>query len=488
MKKIFTFCMLFFFILISRPVQAQPVVGSLAADWTFQDIDNVSHHLYSYLDSSYMVIIDISATWCAPCWSFHNTHIADTLTSHYGPNGSITPRKIKFFFFEGDALTGNADLYGNTSASQGNWVAGANYTIIDTSGLNAAYHITGYPTLIAICPDKRVTFTNASLGSVTSEAFWVNLMNNCPAPSADKDAALLSTEDVVNLCSNTVLLQNLWNQPLTSATIEMYSGANLVASQPWTGSLAPFGLTGISFPAGALTDGQGMLDFRLNVAGDVNVQNDSVSSAYDIKSLSGNKIRIEIKTDPYPYEDSWALLDGDVMIANKEYGLSDTVQAFTYDYTVNDGACLRFALYDRYGDGMSGGTSFTTADDGYIKIVDGDNNNLLDSVAGMDISQQFVRHYRAAGTPSSVNENTGSGMLHIFPNPANGIVTLTFGSSGMLTVTDVTGRKVYSGAVGKGDRQENRLQFSVQNWPAGIYLLCLQSGNGKVFRKLQVIH
>lgn len=492
MKRLFTLCMLLAAALVSRQSQAQPAVGTLAPDWTYKDIYNVSHHLYNYLDSGYMVAIDVSAAWCSPCWGFHNTHVADALTTHYGPNGTIQPKKIKFIFVEGDRFTGTADLYGNTSISQGNWVAGANYPIIDTSGLNIPYKVTGYPTFIAICPNKRVVFANAGNAGVAMESFWVNLMNTCPAPSASKDVALLSTEDTVNLCGNTVLIQNMWNQPLTSATVQVYKGAALLASQAWTGNLKPFGVTSISFPAGTPANGQGNLKYKLVVSGDTNAQNDTLSSGYDMAQLSGNKIRIELKTDRLSYEDSWTLKDGNTVIASKEYGLYDTMKVFTYNYTVNSGACLRFALHDLYGNGIGGGSTFTTLDDGYIKIYDGNNNNLLASATGWGFGRHFVRHYRAAGAPASVREEAQEASLDIVPNPASGMVTLNY--SGMraeemtLTIADMTGRKVYSRVPEKTTGTGNTLQFSVEDWPAGLYLLNLQSGSSRITRKLQVLH
>ncbi len=42
---------------------AQLPDGSIAPDWTFTDIQNVSHTLYSDLNAGKAVVMDVSTTW-----------------------------------------------------------------------------------------------------------------------------------------------------------------------------------------------------------------------------------------------------------------------------------------------------------------------------------------------------------------------------------------------------------------------------------------
>ncbi|MBC7775398.1 MAG: hypothetical protein H7246_08165, partial [Phycisphaerae bacterium] len=160
---------------------AQIPDGSIAPDWTATDLNNKSHKLYTLLDSGYTVFMDVSATWCGPCWNYHNSGALEDLYNTYGPSGT---NEVRVFFMEGDASTNLACLSGPTGCvggTQGNWVAGTPYPIVHTQGpaIASSYQITYYPTIFAICPyDKKVYET----GQLPTSALYDFHLSHCAPP------------------------------------------------------------------------------------------------------------------------------------------------------------------------------------------------------------------------------------------------------------------------------------------------------------------
>lgn len=165
-------------LLTSLAAFAQLPPGSTAPNWTMTDINGTSHTLYNYLDNEKVVFLDFSATWCGPCWNYHNTHAFKDLYNMYGPPGS---NKVMAFMIEGDEDTNTACLYGPTGCvggTQGNWVSGTPYPIIDDHTMVSAYGIGYYPTIYGVCPDKKIY----EVGQVPEQQLW-DFAKGCSAPT-----------------------------------------------------------------------------------------------------------------------------------------------------------------------------------------------------------------------------------------------------------------------------------------------------------------
>lgn len=167
---------------------AQLPNGSTAPNWTMTDLNGQSHTLYDYLDQEKVVFLDFSATWCGPCWNYHNTHAFADLYDQYGPNGT---NNVMALMIEGDSDTEVACLYGPgsgcTGGTTGNWVSGTPYPIIDDANesLNGPYSISFFPTIYGVCPDKKIT----EVGQVPTTSLW-SFAQGCSAPEVAATAVV----------------------------------------------------------------------------------------------------------------------------------------------------------------------------------------------------------------------------------------------------------------------------------------------------------
>jgi len=228
---------------------AQTPVGSVVNNFTLTDINGNSHSLFNYLDQGKFVVIDVSATWCGPCWAYHNTGALNSFYNQYGPAGT---NQAMVFFVEGDPSTTAADLNGTGANTQGNWVAGENMPIIDlatsASFENSGMSIDYFPEMYVICPN-RVILASGVAGSIGTLANLQSYIGQCPPPaSMPVDPALLGYTGTTTSCSDftlSVTLQNNGTTPLTSATISV-TGIPSPITYNWSGNLATYGVAQVN--------------------------------------------------------------------------------------------------------------------------------------------------------------------------------------------------------------------------------------------------
>lgn len=280
---------------------AQLTENDIAPDFTLTDINGTSHNLYSYLDSGYSVLIDVSATWCNPCWRGHQSDFMNQLEAEYGTNGTVSPGKIKVIFIEGDPSTTSSDLQGTGSNTQGDWVSNQNYIIIDDDAVNQYYKGGGYPTYTVIAPNRRVQLQALGyLGSNTTgmalTSYWTPYFEHVPRKVNGANAGVIHTATHVLNCINQKVvanlqaeIQNLGTYPVTSATITASVNDTVIAIRNWTGNLAnTFDAAVIDFgslPVGAIQypDASGTIDvvYEVTMSGDNTASDDTL-----MKSMS----------------------------------------------------------------------------------------------------------------------------------------------------------------------------------------------------------
>lgn len=178
MKKIIL--QLFICIVTLGTVNAQLPDGSTAPDWTLTDLNGNVHHLQDYLDDGKTVFIDMFATWCGPCWNYHQTHALENLYEQYGPDGTD---QVMVFGIESDLSTPTNCIYDiNCPSSQGDWTVGVSYPMIDCAPGNGEnlpnlYQLSYYPTIYGICPNGQIW----EVGQQQLSGL-ISFLNSCPPP------------------------------------------------------------------------------------------------------------------------------------------------------------------------------------------------------------------------------------------------------------------------------------------------------------------
>ena len=490
MKKLLLTGMLF----LGLGASAQLADGSVAPDFTLTDINGNSHHLYDYLNAGKTVVIDVSATWCGPCWNYHNTNAIEDLWVAHGPTGGqgvsqTTTNDVIVIFIEGDETTNSTDLHGSTSNSWGDWTAGANHPIIDLTVNEAGtfmsnYAISGFPTVMKICPNRLLT----TLGSLPAAELYTEV-SKCPAPATSSaDVSFHSYIGTPVDCPGTaftpsIKFMNNSTTTLSSATLDVKLNGATVSTGSYTGNLDQYGITTITGTVISNFSG-GDLVFTVTTSGDVNGANNVFTKTIGHSStiISGN-IKIVPITDKYGKETTWAIkgYNGSTKTSGGPYTTAATVGQTTQQpkYTILSNGCYYLEVKDSYGDGFTGSSG-----NGSVSVYVGNTTPVK--------IDNFTSDYAAVGfvvdNSLALEEQELLGELTVYPNPSHGNLNVSFtaqNSDYEIQLSDITGRilssKKYENLVGFQD-----VELDMKGINSGNYIVTIKTNNGSFNRNIIV--
>ena len=461
MKKI----LLSIFALAAMSGYAQLPNGSTAPDFTATDLNGNTHNLYSYLESGKHVYLNVSATWCGPCWSYHNTHALADFYYAYGPIGSD---EAMVLYVEGDASTPVSALYGQGNNTLGNWVEGTPYPIIDSSAIANSYQITYFPTLFRICSSK---ISNV-LSQATAPALRNGMNNVCGGLTGSPNHIKITDGDIYACSYNggagTFSFKNYGNNNITQATIVLKKNGNVVATTNYTGNLTQFNEASVTFTN--INDVYPGTEYAVEVQS-INggsVHNASFATATATAHVAGiattTTLQVNTTLDQYASEAGWRIKDSNGQVVanspvytNATHG--NTTQ--TQQITVAGNDCYTIELLDTYGDGWSWNTTQQTG----VEILE--NGNPIVFVSGLGtfstaapLSRPAFRH----GTAGV--QDVQAGTFSVYPNPSNGVFNISTSETVNVSIVDITGKTVY-----KTSSLEDKTSIDLSSLQSGIYLM-----------------
>ena len=454
--------------------QAQMPNGSTGPDFTATDLDGNTINLYAdFLDQGIPVIMDVSATWCGPCWGFHQGHALKDIYMGSGMGGS---QEIGVIFVEGDGSTGLAQLQGSGNTA-GDWITGTPYPILDNASIASSYQIAYYPTIYGICPDRTVY----EIGSGTVAALKQALITNCSSVTSFSGTVdnVATAGESMEICSGSDVtpsasVHNYGTNAVTTLTAELFEAGVAIDVVNWTGNLAAGGDVSVQFnPIQSIASA---VDYEVVISNpNGNTDNYPTLNQSDINidiapSTTEVSATFKITLDNYGSETTWNIKDGAgaMLASGGPYTDGTSGTQYTEEIDLLSDGCYSITISDSYGDGLlSPGRYSLMTPTAYIYNVTGGSSfgNLL--------VEPFLK---GSGSSTSITNSTIN-KLNIYPNPTSGVLNIE-GLYSLVEIFDIFGKLVLS--------SEYTNSIDVSSLANGIYNLNIVNETGVKNMKITI--
>jgi hypothetical protein len=280
------------------------------------------------------------------------------------------------------------------------------------------------------------------------------------------DAKVKSIDAIDQQCVTTLgpkfTLQNMGQNNLTNLPITYSINGSTPQIFNWTGSITPLSSTQVTLPAVSYSL-QANNSVEISIPGDDNNTNNSGTTSFTkaIETQFTN-ITVKITTDQYGSETTWNIKNsnGTTVASGGPYqdlGAAGTTAQPDVNLTLPN-ECYTFTINDSFGDGMF---SSAYGFGGYQVLA---NGTLISGINGGNFTSVDTRKF-------GVNTNLGvedfaNELVKFYPNPSNGLITISLPEIAKITISDLSGKVVYTSTLNDGESTIN-----LNNLSSGIYLI-----------------
>lgn len=500
------------FFAIASTMNAQLVIGDkLNGNVTGEDVvTGEAVDLQAWLDEGKSVVVDVFATWCGPCWTFHATGWLDEYNERYGPDGTD---QIRILGVEADGNTPVSAIMTNQFGQPGDWVTSPetgepiSYNLIDAPTANGTLNIAYFPTLYIFRPDGTVVEVGSIPGGRYDENFWdsalgindeanLRMVGSLPNLSICQDLEVSGADvEIYNVSQNTAI---------SSGELELSLNGEVVQTVIIDTEIPPFSAATVEIPSFTVSEASELTFAVGSLNGNAASIEQELTGNVGKFEIATEKMTVLFTTDNYPGETSWTLEDD---LGNSLAGASyaagpgqagaggvDAFQTFEYEVEIGtDVSCLNFVINDSYGDGLVSWDPSQHEPPGF-ELVDQWGNYVKDNIVEFNADGSIAdingeSFFRFSSTEGSINaeqttsvESIGTlSTFNTFPNPVydNLTVELAFNENVdfQMFITDALGNKVKT--LGQFSESNMTQNINVTDLASGVYSLSIMTKDGQ---------
>lgn len=472
-------------------LNAQLISGTkLTGNIVTTDINGNAVDIYADLDSGKSVVIDVFATWCGPCWSFHKSGFLEEVYDVLGPDGT---NQIRVYGIEGDGTTPLSDIFMASSSSIGDWTEGVKYSLINDDSFNSLLKIAFFPTLYIIRPDRTVI----EMGDFRyNSAIWEKAL----VPTAEKDLVFGSGLDSKTFCATAIFNQkpaviNMGTTAVSSVDMDLViNGVSTLSSVDQ--SIGVFEQANINLGTKTINESS-TIEVIIEAVDGVADEADNISklsATFSRPLVTEKTFTLKVTTDFYPGETTWKLKDNkgatiDVGSFNAGPeadggGGDDANKEFSYDIALSniDINCLTLTITDSYGDGLTAFNSTHPVPG--VEIVAADGTVLKPKFTSDYAFTTSKPVFAGADIVSSLEDQDFVSNLNVYPNPVADVLNIDMsinaGTEYEVFVTNIMGANV-------SNVLKNTNFLNVSNLTGGMYFLNVRTKDGVFAHKFTKI-